>query len=556
MKRRLSLLLTLTLGISAWSLLGCNGTTLPGATDDTNTTDDNTVDENTSDDVTDDTTSDGTDGTTDDTLGLSNPDTFSLTGVIAPSDAAKRRVRRQGGVSDTPKYIVIAQSADSYETYKAQTNADGSFQLDLPDSEKGNLFTVTIMNESGRAEGPIVFGQDGDNGKTGIDLASGVTLGQIALPDNPGDAPITPGGDFNSDDQVASDVIARLNANGAPVGSASLGKGDAADGAASNSPRQILDKDKDGLPDFVDADNDGNGILDDFDNNATDIRPNDGVRLNFFMNLKVGADRMSIYYDGTDAEREAALMQDTVITFEVQTEPSAPKEIASVRALDTPAPTYMNDLTLLNSSAAWADSDFAFGYIANSYQAFISPNALLTAGDSFTVEVTFDDSSTRQYTQMINYVFTNIPRLISAGAGASQTAFTGQQPVMFDGTQDLTLVFQPPKDENGDFIDGLDWRFEFFFLDGSNAQIQNIDGNATWPTPIAGWEANNHAYTVSGPMLSLSTDTTYTLTLPKELFVDTLTLNGGGTQAVTQFQIDIAAQKTGNAAIKLNYQKQ
>jgi hypothetical protein len=559
MKLTLSLLTCAGLAVGTWSLIGCNSPTISNATDDTNNTDSDTGGDSTGGGGTDNSDANGGDGSGgDDTNNgsgnFSNPDTFSFTGKISPSAAAKRRVRQQN--AGDPTYIVVAQSAATYETYKATTDADGTFQLDLPPSEQGNLFTVTILNEAGRAEGPIVFGEDGNNGKTGIDLASGVTLGEIALPDNPGDGPITPGADFDADDQVASDVLARLDANGAPVGSASLGKGDAADGSASNSARQILDKDKDGLPDFVDADNDGNGIADDFDNNASDVRPNDGVRLNFFTNLKIAADRMNIYYNGTDADREAALETDTVITFEVATEPGAAKQIQSVRLLDSPAPTYLPDATLLNSATLWSSGGYAINTLGNSFQAFITPHAVLNAGDSFTVEVTFDDNSTRQYTKMINYVFTNIPRLISAGAGASQTPFTGQQPFDFDGTQDLTFVFQPPKDENGDYIPGLDWRFEFFFLDSGGAQIQNIDGAATWPTPIVGWEANNHAYTVTGPLLSLSSESTYTLTLPKELFVDNVTLQGGGTQAVANFQIDIAAQKSGNAAIKLNYHKQ
>ena len=57
--------------------------------------------------------------------------------------------------------------------------------------------------------------------------------------------------------------------------------------------------------------------------------------------------------------------------------------------------------------------------------------------------------------------------------------------------------------------------------------------------------------------LVLSGDDTYMQTLPAEIFVDQVVLQGGGTANIVGYQIDIAAQSGGNnAAIKLNFVKQ
>ena len=129
---------------------------------------------------------------------------------------------------------------------------------------------------------------------------------------------------------------------------------------------------------------------------------------------------------------------------------------------------------------------------------------------------------------------------------------TWDHPIRSDGAQDLVLVFKPPVDENGNAISQLDYAFEVFYQDGSGAQIE-VDGDATWTTPIANWTPER--YEIAAASLALAGGL-YTVTLPKEIFPDTVVDTNGSSQAVGFYKIDIAPQKNGNnSAIMLAFDK-
>lgn len=480
----------------------------------------------------------------------------TLSGQIAAPESAKRRARAE---NSEPIYVVVAQSAETKELYRGTTDGDGKFEIEIPDEEVGNPFTVTILDQNGKPQGPVQFASGESEATTGIAIDADAKLGTIALPEEPGAAPIVPGEDANTQDKVDSGIKARLGDNGAPVGVGSLGKGADAEGGASDDPKQSLDRDKDGLPDFADADNDGDGIVDDFDSDGTDAAPDTGgVMLNFFMNLKIAAEDADTYYSGSADEISTALQTDTVITLEVLQPGSGLPQITGVHAVETPGPSWMPTATILNTSDLWSAAGYEFEGAGDRFQKFVVPNALITAGETITVEITFDDSSTRVLSRMINYVFKNIPKLERFGPSADSLAeFDNSQPILFDGAQDLVLEFRPPPDETGALLTALDYQFEFFYEAASDqSQVQNIDNDATFPSPPAGFMTNNHAFSVLAGALTLSADETYVVTLPKELFIDTAQIEGGGSTAIGSYKIDIAAQKSGNAAIMLRFQKQ
>jgi hypothetical protein len=165
----------------------------------------------------------GIDVVNDDNGGNSNGTTaVSLSGRLAPGMASKSIPRSQ---TTMYPYTIVAQSNDTGEIYRTQTDETGDFSLDLPAAEQGNTFVVTILGPDGKAVGPVLFGSDGTDGYTGVTMDRAASLGVMALPDDPTAAAITPGEGADTADLANPDVPVVLNGNGAPVGLATHGKG-------------------------------------------------------------------------------------------------------------------------------------------------------------------------------------------------------------------------------------------------------------------------------------------------------------------------------------------
>lgn len=488
---------------------------------------------------------------------------------VAISGTLQRESDAQASQATNEAFLVVAQSAQTMAIFYGQADSSGNFEIDLPDEEKGNIFLVTIVSGNSQVAGPVIFGTSGDDGFTGLEVDGGVNFGTIIVPDNPDMDPIMVGSDNDiPDGMVQTDVFAHLDANGVPVGVPSNGKGEDAEGNTTNNPNQACDMDQDGLIDMYDADNNGNGIVDEFDDEGTPGGEPDNadIRGSFFMNLKIPEEKSDTYFDGTVEEIEAALASDTIITFEIIPQTGSTKTVTGVALFAKTAPTYIEGAEVTvpadgggSVKELWVDMDYAFTPGPDGrWQAFVTPNALINAGDTFTVEVTFDDGSTLMYSRMINFVFTNIPRLVKVGATGSLSVFVGVTPIQFDGTQDVVVEFEPPVDEDGNVLTEFNYFFEVFY-NGADGQLNgDIDADATFTTEIDNWRPDNQNLEIDLATLgSLSADGTYTVTLPKEIFVDSVELMDGSTEAVTSYKIDIAAQSAGNnAAILLGFEKQ
>lgn len=487
---------------------------------------------------------------------------FGFSGKLKLPDSAKRRPRAEG--TDDSGWEVVAVNSDG-QLYRGTVDSDGKFKIEIPDDAKGDVFSLTVLNDAGRAAGTIEFGTKGDKAYTGLTLDETTQLGEMEIPENPGDAPLMAGNAEKLQGAVAQDVVARINDKGVPVGMESLGKGDGADGPAAAGAAQGFDKDQDGLPDFVDADNDGDGVIDDSDNDGGDKLP-DGLTINFFMNLKIAQADSSTYYSGSEKDIESRLATDTVITFEVfQNQGGGGKTPAlkGVHLKEIPGPTYLATATAFGNSGPssaqlWSKDDFAFELNPNTqrFERFVVPNALMNAGDSFQVELEYEDGTTAKYNRMINFIFKNIPKLMKFGPSGSLADYSGGD-VSVDATQNVVLEFRPPLDESGAPLTGMSYFFEVFYQSASG-QVNGIDTAATWPSGAPhGYGNGRTVFEVSaGDLGTLSADDTYQVTLPKEIFVDSVQTSGSGAVAVTGYQIDIAAQNTGgNAAIKLTFHK-
>lgn len=522
----------------ALNLGGCAGTAL---VDDPNTT---TADPN---------------ATTTDANNTTGTSARAIQGQILTSAAAKARLRW----SDTePAYSVIVQSTDTLKTYTAQTDSTGEFQVNLPEGTGNETFTVHLITPEGKPAGPVILQSDSTQGSTGLVVDGTADLGTIDFPDDPAAAPITPGTDSNVDSgAIDGDVVARLNDDGVPVGVPTYGRGSAAQGTASSGSKQRGDCDQDGLIDMIDADDDGDGTVDNFDPDADlDAGIDDGLIVNFFMNLKIDDVQATPYFSGDTAGIEASLKTNTVITFEVRANASLGKNIKSCRIIapPAPAPAYLPSTTIATSNppAAWSSTSYALQPDGtNHFQEWVVPNDFMNTGDTFTVEITFDDGTVGVYSRMINYVFKSIPKLINVGAPGALAPFNGPAKIQFDGSQDLTFEWAPPVDDFGMLIVGVPYRFEIFYYDTSGNQINNIDASS-WSTAIPNFDPNGACYEVAASSVTtLSASNTFTVTLPKEIFVNSVTV-GGSTVNVGSYKVDIAAQNNGNnAALMLRLKK-
>jgi len=484
---------------------------------------------------------------TDDTSAASR----AVSGTIVAPANAKWAPRGQDADQG---FRVSVVSADTLREYTGTSDAEGNFNVEIPDDETGDLFMVTVLDPQSRPLGPVMFDHAGDSGMTGLELDGPADLGTLALPEDPFAAPIIPGDDADlGDASVPDDVTVRLNGDGVAIGVPSLGKGDDANGDPTDNPRQRCDRDRDGLIDAYDADNDGNGIVDDFEPAGAADNPaeRDGLVLNFFMNLKLDGNAAQAFFDGDTGAIAEALKQLTVITFEVRgTMP--PVDIESVRVIGPPAPSpaYLTDMVISNSATKWMDDGFALQPDSgvNHFQQWVVPTDIINAGDTFTIEVTFVDGSIGVYSRMINYVFKSIPKPLNMGDPNNPAPYTGPAELVFDGNRDLLIEWNPPVDERGSLITGIPYFFEIFYQTDAHTQVHDIDGEATWTTPIDGFDRGRQVFEVNGSDLTaLSADNSFTVRLPKELFVDTVQ-TADGPVAVTSYKIDIAAQANGNNA--------
>ena len=482
----------------------------------------------------------------------------TLSGTINASDSAKRSPRQE---SQEQHYAVIVQSVETKQAYVGETDGNGNFQVDIPETETGDVFMVNVMMPDGQPAGPVIFGNSGNQGYTGLQLDGDADLGNIPFPDDPTLAPIVPGNDSTIDpNAVLTGIVARLDANGVPLGVPEFGRGDDALGDKSNDANQQLDADRDGMIDLFDADDDGDGIIDDFDDDA-ELNPGEsGLFVNFFMNLKIDDVQATAFFNGDVPGIENCLKNNTVITFEVKAESTLGKNITACRIIGPPAPTpaYM-PLTTVQGGKLWSTASYDIPlYATNHYQEWATPHDFMNTGDTFTVEVTFDDSTVGVYSRMINYVFKSIPKLINIGAPGALAAYNGPGTVTFDGTKDLVIEWAPPVDDFGNLIVGIPYQMELFFYDASHQQIDDIDFSATWPTPPTGWGPQNLFYFVDGSAVTtLSAGNTFTVTLPKEIFADTVHVTGGTDVNVAEYKLDIAAQRNGNnAALMFPLKKQ
>lgn len=467
--------------------------------------------------------------------------------------------------------MVVAQVVgDGAETLRAFTDLAGNFNLEIPDSLKGSDFILSLVDAQGRALGPIIdAAQNAQNSlrPIGMALKEGINAvdfgavqvaanGLISTASTPAGLSAVPG------------LVARVDASGLPVGVGNFGKGEAAKVTGVLPSGSVIDKDQDGLIDLVDADDDGDGILDDFDPDAVNrgMPEHHQIQVGFWLNPTDQEYRL-FYQPDADVREYVKSKYILELWYNIRN----PSEAATVGAisLDTRnRPGYTdvlqsgpenNPAQLVNwSQLGWGlDPVGVLTTSEGGYQwkkrltVQQGAKADLKAGDVFTFAVKPKDPSqpVRIVSQMLNFVFTNIPLLryigtdpnnlrdFSAIMAASQgngTPFDGSvsTPLVIADNQDLLLKFQPPTDDLGLPILQGSYKISVLAYKPGGGQVWNWDQRTWNGTAPAGWYNNNHVQlevpvTESSASFSYNTSANqFTVRVPQDVLPDQVWAQG------------------------------
>jgi hypothetical protein len=502
------------------------------------------------------------------------PDKVEVTATKALSLLGRINIDSDAVFSTVNKgMMVVAQtvSANS-QTIRAFTDAVGSFSLDISEELKGSEFIISLVDASGRAIGPIMKKTDQvANGFRSVGMTLGTNLAKVDF----GDIRVAASGLAETGGIVqglnsVADLVARVTAAGAPVGLAAHGKGAAAQ-STTTSARQANDRDQDGLIDILDADDDGDGILDDFDTDSTTVGmpTNYKVDVGFWLN-PTDSDYQMFYHSTPATLREFVKGKYILELWFNVTNDSEAATIKTI-ALDTRSmPAYVSILKTGPDSnpsqqVLWSVAGMG-GMPAYQLMETPQPPALpqggrqwknhlivpvgekadLQAGDLFNFEVTKKDGTKLYVSQMLNFVFTNIPLLRYIGSDPAMLQdFTAlmdkalitpnamvpgsmNAPIAIADNSDVTIRFQPPVDDMGQPILQGSYRISIIPYRPSGGQVWNI-ATSTWNgSPPAGYYNNNHLM-LEIPVSQMTRDTAsglFTLVVPKACFPNSVTAQG------------------------------
>ncbi len=365
-------------------------------------------------------------------------------------------------------YLVVAQNADSGALEYASADSSGRFEFTLPSNQ---TYTINVIDADAQYTGPMVVSDmGGSQAAMGLSLSSTLELGDVLVNTTTGKiAPTSAVGTGH----VAAGQVARTDANGAPLGVGNAGKGSAAN--YSGTLQAGFDSDKDGLPNFVDADNNGNGVIDELDpgsgvttESVTDNARIDSVDVYTSLNLS---------YDNVQNFSPA---QHSGLEFLVTPDPSVVSLIDSVAVTSIPA-QYANaefiEAQTVNGvtypdHAKWRTASYGLGYIAaaqalsgkDQWSAYIRPLVLPQPGDMFVFRVNYSDGTYDEFSRMVNYRFSTIPSLESyqlAGdvVRAAPAVNSPPSPFTLVGTTEITLNYGRPTDEDGNVLTGFAYEY-------------------------------------------------------------------------------------------------
>ncbi|MFH1361818.1 MAG: carboxypeptidase-like regulatory domain-containing protein [bacterium] len=395
---------------------------------------------------------------------------ITLSGTLNSRIISSLGVKAMAAVSG---YDVVAIDSDSGATYHGTTDSSGGFSISIPGS---GSYEVSLITSGSTYFGPIVMSGDSSSSEVvmGIEPSSDTALGTIVVDSSSGIAkPSTePSTILDTDDTAKASA-------GVPSGAGSVGK-EAVSGVTTRETG--ADKDKDGIPDLFDADEDGNGIRDGIASTPSTATVSSNTVESVSISSNIWADH------GTTNSAE------NLIAMRIHVYPISghASEITSVECVGVPS-SISNIATIRHASSLgdpadyptenslWADDNHQL-YLSttlanNHWIVSIKPKAIMSVGDTFTVRVYYTSGTYQDFFLPIAYVLTDWARITTYN-GTTLANTEGQNSTTEArsfATSTLEVVFTKPLDEDGDVLDGLTYSIIVATVEA--------DGNGILPIP-------------------------------------------------------------------------
>lgn len=392
----------------------------------------------------------------------------------------------QAAIAD---YTVAAVGDTTGDIYfaSAKTDSSGNFTIsNLPSNES---YYLEILDSTNKLVAPVAFGTSGGQAVMAVspEGQASLNLGQVVYEAAKGGAAPTvePTANLNTSDKVTPKTGETVVPKGAGT-SGNYGKGsDTAYSGTYDSTK--VDGDKDGLPNIVDADNNGDLVVDEFDGQSTREVIYTTTLPDYFVyaftNLKIDYDRRdtfkTTYSDFTIA-----------IGLTPNVKAGSTKTVSSVKVTEGPA--WIARARDITTNQLWSATNYALDSKGSAFEKHVkgvSPESEVKAGDALKYLVTFSDGTSSECIKMINFVFTDIPRAThySLDRGTTWTAITAVSgPIGTATTSEVYLKWNRPKDESGAEIKGGKYTFEYVIASGGANEITVIASDPGTATTLEG----------------------------------------------------------------------
>lgn len=392
--------------------------------------------------------------------------TGTVAGVSAKSAGGIKVLASAAGV--LANYNIVAVSKETGKVYVASTETDAAGNFSIPNLPSSESYYIEVLDLNYKLIAPIAFGTSSSKAVMAVSPnTANLNLGEIAY-DSTKNAAVPTIEPASYLDQATS-VEVKSGETIVPKGAGNYGKGSVTEITSGTYDNTKSDGDKDGLPNFFDADNNGDLVPDEFDGLYTSEAMSAVLAPNFFpyafTNLKVD-------YDRRDTFKTA--YSDFTIAIGVSGNSGAAKTIQSVKVVHGPA--WIAKATIVGSSTFWSANSYAVPLKSSSPEKVfevqvngIKPLTDVNAGDTLTFEITYTDATTEKSMKMLNFVFTDIPRVTAYkfASGAWQTSMAASGPIATATTTEVTLRWTRPKDESSREITGAKYTFEYNVIGGT-----------------------------------------------------------------------------------------
>ena len=416
--------------------------------------------------------------------------TIALSGTLNSGSISAAGLKNYAAV---PDYSVVAIDNASGLSYLATTDADGYFECDVPSNAS---YEVSLVNSSNTYFGPIVMSGNSSSDEVvmGITPTSNTSLGSITVDSNsyiaqPDEEPSLI---LNHDDVAEA-------TGGVPKGALDglIGKSEISGLISRESGADI---DCDGIPNIFDPDQDNNGIRNGILSGST----GPSIDSDIVYSVTFASNIWAPFGSSTSEAPDLIALRLFVRTIDQ----TALEQIQSVQCIKVP--TSIASVARVRNSGSlgdpedypeeeslWSDDDYHLHKTTtldeNCYVTSITPTNRMNIGDTFTVRVTYVDSSYEDFFITMSYVLTDWARIISYNGTAtpSNEGDSESNPITFSGSS-LEVEVSKARDEDGNTLAGGIYSIEVSTSEGEPTEYRltdlgadTITGYITLETPAA-----------------------------------------------------------------------